>query len=148
MLLGGLFGAPLGEIDGYVPASTRPAGTSGAPSVTFMKNDLPGAMAKAKSEGKLVFVNFTGYTCTNCKVMKATMFTRPAVSEEMNKLIRVELYTDGDDKESEANAKLQESKFGRPSIPYYVIMDADGNPLRTFEGLTRDEAEYLKFLRG
>lgn len=148
LLLGGLFGGPLGEIDGYVPASTRPAGTAGAASITFMKNDLPGALAKAKAEGKQVFVNFTGYTCTNCKVMKATMFTRPAVSDELNKLIRVELYTDGDDKDSEANQKLQESKFGRPSIPFYVIMDADGNPLRTFEGLTRDEAEYLKFLRG
>ncbi|MBM3754248.1 MAG: DUF255 domain-containing protein [Acidobacteria bacterium] len=148
LLLAGLFGAPLGEIDGYVPASTRPAGTSGAASMTFMKNDLPGALAKAKAEGKQVFVNFTGYTCTNCKVMKATMFTRAAVSDEMDKMIRVELYTDGDDKDSEANQKLQESKFGRPSIPFYVIMDADGNPLRTFEGLTRDEAEYLKFLRG
>ncbi|MBM3783831.1 MAG: DUF255 domain-containing protein [Acidobacteria bacterium] len=142
-LLAGMNGAPLGEIDAYVPAGSKPgAGPA------WMKNDLLGALAKAKAENKKVFVNFTGYTCTNCKLMKATMFPRPAVAEELSKFVLVELYTDGADPVSEANMQLQETKVKTAAIPTYVILDTEGNVQRSFEGFTRDEAEYLKFLRG
>lgn len=148
-LLSGLFGAPLGEIDAYVPVSTRAVAGGGAGSaVTFAKNDLPGALARAKAEGKLVFLNFTGYTCTNCKLMKANMFPRPEVAAEMNKMVLVELYTDGADAVSEENQKLQETTHKTVAIPFYVILDGEGKPLRTFPGLTRDVEEFLKFLRG
>jgi thiol:disulfide interchange protein DsbD len=149
-LLSGLFGAPLGEIDAYVPASTRAAagGSSGAPALTFAKNDLPGALSRARSANKLVFLNFTGYTCTNCKLMKANMFPRPEIAAEMSKFELVELYTDGLDPESEANQKLQETTHQTVAIPYYVILDADGKTLRSFPGLTRDPQEFLRFLQG
>jgi len=147
-LLSGLFGAPLGEIDAYVPASTRaPAGVA-TPGIQFAKNDLPGALARAKAEGKLVFLNFTGYTCTNCKLMKANMFPRPEIAAEMSKFVLVELYTDGADAESEANLKLQEETHKTVAIPYYVILDGDGTALRAFPGLTRDPQEFLRFLKG
>jgi thiol:disulfide interchange protein len=148
-LLSGLFGAPLGEIDAYVPVSTRAASAGGAGNAAvFAKNDLPGALARAKAEGKLVFLNFTGYTCTNCKLMKANMFPRPEIAAEMSKFVLVELYTDGADPVSEANLKLQEETHKTVAIPYYVIMDGDGKTLRAFPGLTRDPQEFLRFLKG
>jgi thiol:disulfide interchange protein len=149
-LLSGLFGAPLGEIDAYVPSSTRAAtgGASGGPALAFAKNDLPGALSRAKAANKLVFLNFTGYTCTNCKLMKANMFPRPEISAEMSKFELVELYTDGLDADSEANQKLQETTHQTVAIPYYVILDADGRTLRSFPGLTRDPQEFLRFLKG
>ncbi|MFN0103274.1 MAG: cytochrome c biogenesis protein CcdA [Bryobacteraceae bacterium] len=149
-LLSGLFGAPLGEVDAYVPVSTRAAsGASGAgPVIAFAKNDLPGALARAKAEDKLVFLNFTGYTCTNCKLMKANMFPRPEIAEEMSKFVLVELYTDGVDAVSEENQKLQESTHKTVAIPFYVILDAEGKTLRSFPGLTRDPQEFLRFLKG
>lgn len=149
LLLAGLFGAPLGEIDAYVPTSTRAATSAGGgPAVVFTKNDLPGALTRAKSEGKLVFLNFTGYTCTNCKLMKANMFPRPEIAAEMTKMVLVELYTDGADAVSEANQKLQETTHKTVAIPYYVILDGDGKTLRSFPGLTRDPEEFLRFLKG
>jgi len=148
-LLAGLFGAPLGDIDAYVPVSTRAAaGSSPSTGVHFAKNDLPGALARAKASKKLVFLNFTGYTCTNCKMMKANMFPRPEIAEEMSKFELVELYTDGLDPISEANLKLQEDTHKTVAIPYYVILDADGKTLRAFPGLTRDPQEFLRFLKG
>ena len=39
-----------------------------------MKNQYQEALAKARAENKLVFVNFTGYACTNCHWMKAKCF--------------------------------------------------------------------------
>lgn len=141
-LLAGLFGAPLGEIDAYVPSSAKASG------VAFAKNDLPGALARAKAEGKQVFLNFTGYTCTNCKLMKANMFPRPEIAAELSKFVLVELYTDGADAVSEANLKLQEETHKTVAIPYYVILDGDGKTLRAFPGLTRDPQEFLRFLKG
>jgi thiol:disulfide interchange protein DsbD len=75
------------------------------------------------------------------------MFTRPEVADAMKDFVLVELYTDGTDAASEANQKLQETKFGTVAIPFYAIFDADGRIVSTFAGLTRKAPEYLAFLR-
>ena len=75
------------------------------------------------------------------------MFTRPEVSATLKDFVLVELYTDGTDAASEANQRLQETRFGTVAIPYYAIFDAEGRVVRTFAGLTRKAPEYLAFLR-
>jgi thiol:disulfide interchange protein DsbD len=146
-LLPGMFGGKLGELDAYVPlaAESSVASPSGE-KLVWMKNDLPGALAKAKAEGKLVFVNFTGYACTNCHWMKANMFPRPEIREALSKFVLVEIYTDGADAVSEANQKMQETKFQTVAIPLYAILDADERVVATFPGITKNPAEYLAFL--
>ena len=47
--------------------------------MVWITNDLEAAVAKTKAEKKNMFVDFTGYTCTNCRWMEANMFTKPAV---------------------------------------------------------------------
>lgn len=151
-LLPGMFGVPLGELDAYVPLASegsgllaRFGGQGGA--LTWIRNDFEGALTRARSEGKQVLVSFTGYACTNCHWMKANMLSRPEVAQALKDFVLVELYTDGTDATSEANQKLQESKFATVSIPYYAVFDAEGRPVRTFAGLTRQAPEYLAFLR-
>jgi thiol:disulfide interchange protein DsbD len=151
-LIPGMFGAPLGELDSWVPlASESPAviarGGAGEAGPSWLKNDLDAAMAKAKQENKLVFVSFTGYACTNCHWMKANMFPRPEIADALKNFVLVELYTDGTDAVSEANQKLQETKFGTVAIPFYAIFDTEGRVVATFAGLTRKAPEYLAFLR-
>jgi thiol:disulfide interchange protein DsbD len=152
-LIPGMFGAPLGELDSYVPLAREGSGIGGGNSsqqragLTWMKNDLDGAIAKAKAENKRVLVAFTGYACTNCHWMKANMFTRPEVAEILSNFVLVELYTDGTDAASEANQKLQEAKFQTVAIPYYAVFDADQRVVATFAGLTRNSSDYLAFLR-
>jgi thiol:disulfide interchange protein DsbD len=151
-LLPGMFGAPLGELDSWVPlASESPVALAReggeARSLQWSKNDFDSALNRAKQENKLVLVAFTGYACTNCHWMKANMFTRAEVADAMKNFVLVELYTDGTDAASEANQKLQESKFGTVAIPYYAIFDADGRVVATFAGLTRKTPDYLAFLR-
>ncbi len=63
-LLPGMFGGRLGELDAYVPApdpARSIASTGGAGTVNWIKNDYQAALDQARAEGKLVFVNFTGY---------------------------------------------------------------------------------------
>lgn len=146
----GMFGARLGELDAYVPPPRQTAlfGTAaGGQNPAWMKNQYEEALARAKAENKLVFLNFTGYACTNCHWMKANMFTRPEIAAELSSFILVELYTDGADEASARNQELQQAKFSTIAIPYYAIVDADQKVLATFGGLTRNSQEFLAFLR-
>ena len=149
-LIPGMFGGRLGELDAYVPAGDRLAFAreGGAEnSLAWMKNDYEGALERARQQDGLVFVNFTGYACTNCHWMKANMFTRPEVAAALADFVLVELYTDGADPASERNQALQEEKFATVAIPYYAILRPDGTVVAAFPGLTRDPAEFLAFLR-
>jgi thiol-disulfide isomerase/thioredoxin len=148
-LLPGMFGGKLGDLDAYVPLGTQSTGivgSGGESALVWMKNQYREALDRARREGKLVLVNFTGYACTNCHWMKANMFTRPEIAAAMKNFVLVELYTDGTDAESEANQKLELSKFNTVAIPYYAILDPDEKVLATFPGSTGDSAEYLAFL--
>jgi len=160
-LLPGMFGASLGQMDAYVPAPSagllnltgrnlagfNAAGLSSAGGQVWLKNQYRQALDQARSENKLVLVTFTGYACTNCHWMKANMFPRPPIADATKSLVMVELYTDGTDKESEENQKLQDDKFMTVAIPYYAIMDPDGKVVATFDkGMTTDTQEFLTFL--
>ncbi|MDQ6701439.1 MAG: redoxin family protein, partial [Acidobacteriota bacterium] len=140
-LVPGMAGGKLGELDGYVPVATNTEA-----SLAWLKNDLAGALERARREGKLVLVNFTGYACTNCHWMKANMFTRPEIAGALKNFILVDLYTDGNDAPSQANQKLEESRFSTIAIPFYAIFDADQKVVATFPSLTRNPEEYLSFL--
>jgi thiol:disulfide interchange protein len=147
-LVPGMFGGKLGELDAYIPLAGGSSGpsASGENALVWMKNQYREALERARRERKLVFVNFTGYACTNCHWMKANMFTRPEIAGALRNFVLVELYTDGTDDASRVNQELQQTKFATIAIPYYAILDPDGNVIASFPGLTRDPAEYLAFL--
>jgi thiol:disulfide interchange protein len=150
-LLPGLFGASLGNVEAFIPVQGKGVallgggGESGAP--VWMKNQYKEALAKARSENKLVFINFTGYACTNCHWMKANMFPKPEISGLLKDFVLVDLYTDGTDAESEQNQQLEEKRFGTVAIPYYAIVDPDERTIATFPGLTRNAAQFVSFLK-
>jgi thiol:disulfide interchange protein DsbD len=157
-LLTGLFGRQLGEIESFLPPS---ASNGAAMAISGLKlasietdsselswiiNDYNVALAQAKRENKLVFVDFTGYTCTNCRWMEINMFPRPEVSRELQKYVRVRLYTDGAGEIYQQQQKLQREKFDTVALPYYAIVDGEGKPISTFPGLTRNLEEFVAFL--
>ena len=146
-LVPGMFCGRLGELDAYVPPAVGcNTATTGSPALAWMKNQFPEARERARREGRLVFVNFTGYACTNCHWMKANMFTRPEVREAMQGFVLVDLYTDGNDEASRENQTFEEKTFDTVAIPFYAIFDADGKVRATFPGLTRNPKEWLAFL--
>jgi thiol:disulfide interchange protein DsbD len=147
-LIPGMTGARLGEIEAYIPApAASSAAKSDGTSLVWMKNQYSEALAKAREENKRVLVNFTGYACTNCHWMKANMFTRPEIEQELKKFVLVELYTDGTDETSRRNQDFQQNRFSTVALPFYAIVGADEKVVETFAGLTRDSAEFLAFLK-
>jgi len=150
-LLPGLFGASLGNVEAFIPVQAKGvallggAGESAAP--VWMKNQYKEALAKARAENKLVFINFTGYACTNCHWMKANMFPRPEVTGLLKDFVLLDLYTDGTDADSEQNQQLEEKRFGTVAIPFYAILDPEERTVATFPGLTRNASEFVTFLK-
>ncbi|HWR34581.1 MAG TPA: cytochrome c biogenesis protein CcdA [Clostridia bacterium] len=152
-LVPGLLGKRLGELDSFLPPATQETSASAAVGTpvksadSWLVDDYEGALAAAKREQKLVFVDFTGYTCTNCRWMEANMFPRPEIERELQKHVRVRLYTDGEGEIYKRHQKMQQERFGSVALPFYALLNADGSKVATFAGLTRDPAEFAAFLQ-
>jgi len=149
-LLPGLFGSPLGNIEAFIPVQGKAVALGGAAESAgpvWLKNQYREALVKAKAENKMVFINFTGYACTNCHWMKANMFPRPEIASLLKDFVLVDLYTDGTDSASEENQQLEEKRFGTVTIPFYAILDPDEKVIATFPSLTRNAQEFVSFLK-
>ncbi len=150
-LLTGLFGAKLGSLESFLPPQTAAEksffGGGNKDEPHWIENDYASALQKAKAENKQVFIDFTGYTCTNCRWMEANIFIKPEVEAEFKKFVLVRLYTDGEGEVYEKQQVMEQEMFGTVALPYYAIMNAAGKPLATFPGLTRDSSEFVQFLQ-
>jgi thiol:disulfide interchange protein DsbD len=152
-LLPGMFGAPLGQIDAYVPAATGGGliggGSSSAEaSQPWMKNQYNQALEIAKQQNKLVLVDFTGYACTNCHWMKSNIFPRPEIAAATKDMVLVELYTDEKDPAiAKANEDMEGELFQSISQPLYALMTPDGKVIAHWTGIQRDAAQFLAFLK-
>ncbi|MBI1355279.1 MAG: redoxin [Acidobacteria bacterium] len=150
-LLPGMFGGHLGELEAYIPASSQGYGFAsgdGAKKAAWIKDDYPAALEQAREQGRPLLISFTGYSCTNCKWMKANMFPKPRIAAALDRLVLLELYTDDPNEAvSEANQKLQQERFQSVAVPFYALVDADGRTISTFPGRTRDVDEFEQFLQ-
>jgi thiol:disulfide interchange protein len=138
----------LNQIEAFLPPLS-PMGAQaslerGVP--TWLLNDYPAALTAARGTGKLVFVDFTGYTCTKCRWMEANIFSRPDVSAELGQFVLSRLYTDGEGEMYERQQAFQERTFGTVALPLYAVFDSTGKVRGTFSGLTRNPAEFIGFL--
>ncbi len=101
--------------------------------------NLRKGLAEAKETGKNVFVDFTGVTCTNCKINERSVFPKPAVRNLFEKYVLVQLYTDripetfysaGDQPgnasnsgvDAQKNLAFQREVFNTEQLPLYVVL--------------------------
>jgi thiol:disulfide interchange protein DsbD len=106
-------------------------GKSTAEELTWSR-DYKEAYERASKEGKLVFIDFTGINCTNCRANEKNVFVRPTVRKELEKYVRVQLYTDSvpDQSLSPAqaqaqaarNSRWQSATFDDVTNPFYAII--------------------------
>jgi thiol:disulfide interchange protein DsbD len=139
-----------------------------------LTNAIDEARAELKKTGKrsLVFVDFTGETCTNCKINENGVFTKPDIRALFERYRLVQLYTDkvpddlyspelrarfgGDTsqqiEDAHANLWFQKAAFNTEQLPLYVILEprADGkiDVLGQYdEGKIINDAAFAQFLK-
>ena len=153
-LLPGLMGASLGIWDAWLPARqvtdvsvvnaiSRAGG--GPVADEAWSDDFERSAERAIAENRPMFVDFTGYTCTNCRAMESTVFPQQNIAARFEKMEKVKLYTDGGQKANE-NQRFQFELTGTLALPTYAIVDPHtGNVLDQLIGFTR-ATEFEKFL--
>src|SRR5262245_24668682 len=106
------------------------------------QSKLEEALAEAEREMKLVFIDFTGMLCTNCKLNERNVFTRPEVQAALGKHVLLKLYTDyvptGIEQvpNAEEALKYRNETFKTGALPLYVLVRPKG---KSFDVLRVDE---------
>jgi thiol:disulfide interchange protein DsbD len=152
-MITGLSGRPLqADLDSYLPPSDYGQKISmnssskniHAEELDWIEN-YETALETAKKEKKYLFIDFTGKTCTNCRWMEKNMFVLPEIEAQLKTYTLTRLWTDfGPDKEK--NQALEMKLFNTVALPYYAILDTEGNVIKAFDRMTRDKNEFLRFL--
>ena len=183
----GLWGAPLKAINAWLPPQSTqdfdlskntfsPSGgdTEGARKYANLFHapygldafyDYEEGLAYAKQQNKPVLLDFTGWSCTNCRKMEATVWADPQVLKRLKEdYVLISLYVDDRTELPEAEqyvskfsgkkirtigqkwSDFQASTFKTNSQPYYVIVDAEGKQLVPAQAFNLDINNYIRFL--
>lgn len=191
-LVPGLWGAPLKPISSFLPAYGQDfdlytASFSGGQAVNSGQENGPKgkkysdlfhaplglnvffdydqALEYAKKVDKPVFIDFTGWSCTNCRRIEASVWPdKRVLSRLRNDYVLVQLYVDDRTKlpeeeqyVSEFSGKkintigkkwsdFQASRFITNSQPYYVLVDHEGNKLVEPIAFELNINKYVDFL--
>ena len=163
----GLWGAPCKAVSAFAPPISTQDFNLSEKVIEAEFNDYESGMATARSKGKPVFLDFTGFGCVNCREMEGTVWADPRVSSKLkNDYVLISLYVD--DKtplkepivvtDAQGNEKtlrtvgakwsyLQSHKFGANAQPFYVAVDPfTGKPLTGSRGHNKDVSAYVDFL--
>ncbi len=156
-LIPGLMGASLGIWDAWLPPKqatdvsvvrsfAQQGGNIGNSSDSEMWSDnYEESRKKAAEANKPLFIDFTGYTCTNCRAMETNVFPLEPIKKRFAKMEQVRLYTD-DGSDGPENQKFQFELTGTVALPTYVILDPKSETiLRQLVGYA-DKEKFQRFL--
>lgn len=147
--IGGLAGGRLPSyFEAYLPIDLH-ASTSTTTAKTEKLEFLPeyaDALEVAKATGKPIFVDFTGITCTNCRLMERNVFPQRAVEDLLKQYVLVKLWTDHP-VDGERHQEFQIEKFGTIALPTYALLSPDGETTYGVTGYTPDAGEFVNFLK-
>lgn len=184
-LIPGLFGAPLKGISGWLPprqtqefslsaaaptkaessSTHKYAGLFHAPENIDAFYDYEEGMAYAKKMHKPVLLDFTGWSCTNCRKMEASVWSDPEVLKRLKEdYVLISLYVDdrtplnsAEKYVSKVSSKsintlgqkwsdLQQERFNTNAQPFYVVLDPEGKPAAGPRAFNLDIKAYTDFL--
>lgn len=127
-------------IDSFLLPDNEPSGGGhGGNGELPFTGDLALALENSKKDGKPVFIDFTGVTCTNCKLNEKQVFSRSDVATLFEGFHLVQLYTDRvipefipeselqkdkslPGKLAEQNTRFRNENFKVEQLPFYVIV--------------------------
>ena len=155
-MMPGLIGKSLGSLDAYLPprqaADTRFLTMLGVDAADenhdegWFVDDIEGAFAEADRRGIPVMVDFSGWTCTNCRDMEANVFPEPEVKRRLTEsFVPLRLYTDDLEKGDGFHA-FQMALTGTPALPTYAIARPSDRQLIARQSALMSISEFIDFL--
>ena len=165
-MIPGLWGAPCKAISAFAPPMKTQDFSLYNNDFKPHTDDYETALRMSQTTGKPVMLDFTGHGCVNCREMEVAVWSDDRVIDIMrNDYIVASLYVDdktelekpfkvkGEDGKmvwittvGEKWTYLQNHKFGGSAQPFYVLVDAYGDPLATSYSYNTDIDAYIRFL--
>lgn len=127
--------------------------------------DYEQALACAKSQGKPLFIDFTGHGCVNCREMEQRVWSDPSVLRRLKEnFVIAALYVDDKEKLHESewytsdydnkvkktigkqNADFQITRFNNNAQPFYIILDGNGDLLAGPKAYDLNVSNFVSFL--
>jgi thiol:disulfide interchange protein DsbD len=156
-MLPGLFGAPLNSLDAFLPPrqgtdvsllAVLGPGSVPRDDEEWIVDDIEAAVDFAGISNRPLFIDFTGYTCTNCREMEANVFPSAPVRERLGRdFVLLRLYTDGLERGTEFQ-RYQLQLTGTVALPTYAVLAADGRTLLAVESGIMSRDAFVRFLDG
>lgn len=162
----GLWGAPCKAVSAFAPPMFTQDFNLAKDNTGARFMDYEEGMRYAKEHGMPVMLDFTGYGCVNCRKMEAAVWTDPVVEQLMSeRYVLITLFVDDktplpEVQEVEENGSttrlrtmgdkwsyLQRSRFAANAQPFYILADADGNPLSSGYSYNEDVEAFRQFLQ-
>ncbi len=187
-LIPGMWGAPLKMISGFPPPAfytegwslqSQSANVNNTSAAVISDNefhcphnlncfhDYDKGIAYARSVNKPVILDFTGWSCVNCRKMEDNVWSDKTVLGLLNNdYVLISLYVDdktplpeNEQYVSETTGKkiktignkwsdFQTKHFKTNSQPYYVLTDHNGKLLAAPKGYDTSIEDYINFLNG
>ena len=142
------------------------------PSYTMCANNIPcfkdyyEGLAFAKEQDKMVYLDFTGFGCVNCRKVEEHIWIRDQIRDKLiNDCVLISLYVDDDKKVDEVKisqrdgttkirnignkwADFQIVNFGQNTQPLYVMMTPDEQVIAKPRGYRQNEGvkEYNAYM--
>ena len=189
-MIPGMWGAPLKALSAWLPPSTTQdfnlSHKAGYPTGTIQPGngiekkygnifhaphgidafyDYDQALAYSQQTHKPLLLDFTGWSCVNCRKMEESVWPDPRVLRLLTQeYILVSLYVDDrtelapeEQYTSTFSGKkirrigqkwsdFQAARFGANAQPYYVVVDSNGDQLLPAQAYNEDIDNYIDFL--
>jgi thiol:disulfide interchange protein DsbD len=144
---------------------------SDCPQGTTCFKDLDAGLAYAREVNKPVMLDFTGYTCVNCRKMEENVWSQQGIKDILTQdYVLISLYVDDRselpadqvtevprldgsgrqqtiDQVGEKWHYFQQRVFQHATQPYYVLVSPEGQTLNPPVAYTPDAEAYEEFLR-
>ena len=165
-MLPGLWGAPLRAVSAFAPPMSTQDFTIQHAQTPAHFYDYESGMAYAKANDKLVFLDFTGYGCVNCRKMEAAVLADDRVNARLTKdYVIISLYVD-DKTALEQPIEIiengsqhilktigdkwsykQRSEYGSNAQPYYIVIDKNGKKITEPYAYNENVDDFLNWLK-
>ena len=169
-MLPGVWGAPVKLLSGILPPEYykewRTINSKDCPHDLSCFHDYDEGMAYAKSQGKPVMIDFTGYNCANCRKMEDNVWSDAKVLKKLSDdYVLISLYVD-DKEELPADkqytssftgkkiktkgnrwSEMQAQHYNANTQPMYVLIDNKEHILaKPWSGFENNATKYAQFL--
>lgn len=127
----------------WLPAMSTSAANAGETSLINWSNDLEGALAQAKSEGRPVLIDTWATWCVNCKILEKKTFGNQSVADEAQRFVALKVQLENSDTPI---TKEFMARFGLKhySLPTTLLLDSSGNVRRILQGVVEPDEMIME----